>query len=106
MQNKKEAGEDNNGGFFYNPSDPKAGTSTNSEGKIVFRSYGSMTYAGMLALIYANVSRNDVRIISALDWAKKHWTLEENPGMGKEGLFFFYNILSKALFVANVPAIQ
>lgn len=97
MQNKPEAGEDNAGGFFYNPSDPKAGTTTNKSGVVVFRSYGSMTYAGLLALIYADVSRDDVRVRSALDWAAKHWSLDENPGMGGQGLFFFYNVLSKSL---------
>lgn len=97
MQNKPDAGTNDAGGFFYNPSDPKAGAFTNKEGVVVFRSYGSMTYAGLLALIYANVARDDVRVKSAFDWASKHWSLEENPGAGKEGLFFFYNVLTKSL---------
>jgi len=97
MQNKPEAGSENAGGFYYNPSDPKAGTSTNKSNVVVFRSYGSITYAGLLALIYANVSRDDVRVQSAFDWARKHWTLDENPGMGANGLYFFYNVLSKSL---------
>lgn len=97
MQNKPEADEENAGGFVYNPTDPKAGTTTNKSGVVVFRSYGSITYAGLLALVYANVSRDDVRVRSAFDWAAKHWSLEENPGMGAKGTFFFYNILTKAL---------
>jgi len=97
MQNKPEAGKDDAGGFFYNPTDPKAGTTTNEEGVVVFRSYGSITYAGLLALIYAEVARDDVRVQSAFDWASKHWSLEENPGMGAQGLFFFYNVLAKSL---------
>lgn len=97
MQNKPESGAENAGGFFYNPTDPKAGTSTNKEGAVVFRAYGSITYAGMLALIHANVTRDDVRVRSAYDWASQHWTLDENPGMGDQGLFFFYNVLSKCL---------
>jgi len=105
MQNKPESGDDNSGGFYYNPSDPKAGTSTNSTGTVVFRSYGSITYAGMLALIYADVSREDVRVKSAFDWARKHWTLEENPGMGANGQYFFYEILSKALSAFGANAI-
>ncbi len=97
MQNKPESGDENAGGFFYNPTDPKAGATTNAQGVVVFRSYGSITYAGMLALIYANVGRDDVRVKSAMDWAAKHWTLEENPGMGADGVYFFYNILSRSL---------
>lgn len=104
MQNKSEAGEDA-GGFFYNPSDPKAGTRTNAQGMVVFRSYGSITYAGLLALVYANVSKDDVRVKSAFDWATKHWTLDENPGMGPNGLFYFYNVLSKSLNVFGADVI-
>jgi squalene-hopene/tetraprenyl-beta-curcumene cyclase len=97
MQNKPEAGADAAGGFYYNPTDPKAGTSTNKSGVVVFRSYGSITYAGLLALIYANVSRDDVRVRSAFDWAAKHWSLDENPGMGQQGLYFFYDVLTRSL---------
>lgn len=86
------------GGFFYRPeTDPKAGVLTNETGTVIFRAYGSMTYAGMLSLIYADVSRNDSRVRSAFDWAMRHWTLEENPGAGPEGVYYFYNVLTKAL---------
>jgi len=105
MQNKPESGDDNSGGFYYNPSDPKAGTSTNKNGVVVFRSYGSITYAGMLALVYANVSRDDVRVKSAFDWSAKHWSLDENPGMGGSGVYFFYNILSRSLAAYGAQAI-
>lgn len=97
VQNTAATGAENSGGFAYRPDESKAGTTTNKEGVVVFRSYGSMTYAGMLSLIYADVSKNDPRIQSAFDWAVKHWTLEENPGMGDQGLYYFYNILTKAL---------
>ena len=85
------------GGFIYKPGHSMAGTETNSQGEVTFRSYGSMTYAGLLSLIYADVDRDDTRIRSAFDWAVNHWTLDENPGKGQEGLYYFYNVLSKAL---------
>lgn len=97
LQAKPASGEDNAGGMVYNPSDPKAGTLTNEAGIVYFRAYGSMTYAGLLSLIYANVETRDPRVMSALDWSARHWTLEENPGMGRQGLFFFYNVLTRAL---------
>lgn len=59
--------------------------------------YGSMTYAGILSLIYAKVDAGDVRVVAAKDWAMRHWTLEENPGMGQEGLYYFFNTLSKCM---------
>ena len=75
----------------------KAGTYTNAAGELRFRSYGSMTYAGLLSLMYADVNKDDPRVSSAFDWASRHWTLEENPGVGNDGLFYFYNVLSKSL---------
>jgi len=97
VQNKEATGTNNAGGFAYRPDDSKAGTTTNKEGVVVFRSYGSMTYAGLLSLIYSDVKKDDPRVLSAFDWAARHWSLEENPGMKDEGLFYFYNILSKSL---------
>lgn len=97
MQNTPDAGAGEAGGFFYKPGESKAGTVTNESGRIVFRSYGTMTYSGMLALVYAGVDRDDPRVRSAFDWASKHWSLEENPGMGMEGYYFFFNVLSRSL---------
>lgn len=107
IQNRKESNDadwvsetpENKGGFAYHPEESKAGTIKGDDGTVYFRSFGSMTYAGMLSLIYADVDRNDPRVKSALDWSTRHWTLDENPGMGNQGLFYFYNVLSKALAV-------
>jgi squalene-hopene/tetraprenyl-beta-curcumene cyclase len=85
------------GGFVYRPDESKAGTVTNAQGQVVFRTYGSMTYAGLLSLLYADVDRNDSRVKSAFDWSVRHWSLNENPGMGAEGLYYFYNVLAKSL---------
>lgn len=91
---------DDRGGFAYTPG---AGASTtNAEGVIKLRSYGSMTYAGLLSLIYAKVNAQDPRVQAATDWAAAHWTLDENPGMGPEGLYYFYNVLSKSLAAAHI----
>jgi len=97
IQNKASSGPAEAGGFFYKPGESKAGTTTNKDGVVVFRSYASMTYAGLLALIYADVNRNDTRVRSAFQWASQRWTLEENPGMGDQGLYFFFNVLARAL---------
>ena len=85
------------GGFAYNQSESKAGSYTNAEGKVRFRSYASMTYAGILSFIYADVSKTDDRVKSAFDWAAKHWSLDENPGMGQQGYYYFLNVLAKGL---------
>ncbi len=97
IQNLENVPPDQEGGFFYKPGESKAGTLETDDGRIVFRSYGSMTYTGLLSLIYAGVDRDDHRVRSAFDWSVRHWSLDENPGMGMEGYFFFFNVLSRSL---------
>ena len=105
VQNKDTAGSPDAGGFSYRPDESKAGTRTNATGAVVLRSYGSMTYAGLLSLIYADVSRNDPRVQSAFKWAVNNWTLDQNPGMGPEGLYYFYNVMAKSLAAYGQDAI-
>lgn len=105
VQNTEKAGAENAGGFAYRPDESKAGSTTNEAGVVVLRSYGSMTYAGLLSLIYADVSRNDPRVKSAFDWAVNHWSLDENPGMGPQGLYYFYNIMAKSLSAFGQEAV-
>ncbi|MBN1268314.1 MAG: cycloartenol synthase [Kiritimatiellae bacterium] len=88
---------DEKGGFIYRPDASQAGTYTDEKGVVRFRTYGSMTYAGLLSLIYSQVDRDDPRVRSAFDWTTRHWSLDENPGMGQEGLYYFYNVISKGL---------
>ena len=99
----------NAGGFAYKPGASMAGATTNSAGEVQLRSYGSMTYAGLLSLIYAEVDRKDPRVQAAFQWAARNWSLDQNPGMGQQGLYYFYNVLAKALAVQgaeqlNAPA--
>ncbi|HMP73255.1 MAG TPA: terpene cyclase/mutase family protein [Kiritimatiellia bacterium] len=85
------------GGFVYTPEMSMAGSITNEAGDIRLRSYGSMTYAGLLSFIYAEVDRNDPRVQAAFEWSLRHWNLDENPGMGLQGLYYYYQTLAKAL---------
>ena len=61
------------------------------------RSYGSMTYAGYKSLIFAGLPADDPRVIAALDWIRAHWTLAENPGMGRQGWFYYLHGLARAM---------
>jgi len=88
---------ENRGGFVYRPADSKAGTFEMASGETGHRSYGSMSYAGLMSMIYAGVDKDDERVLAAVDWLEKHFTLEENPGMGFEGLYFYYHTMAKAL---------
>jgi squalene-hopene/tetraprenyl-beta-curcumene cyclase len=86
----------NDGGFYYTPAaggQSQAGASPDGG----LRSYGSMTYAGLKSMIYAGLSRDDPRVKAAYDWIRQHYTLEENPGMGAQGLYYYYHTFAKAL---------
>ena len=78
----------NDGGFVYRPGESMAGGTT---------SYGGMTYAGLKSFIYARVSRTDPRVQAAFNWIRKHYTLDENPGIGLQGLYYYYHTMAKAL---------
>jgi len=80
----------NDGGFMYYPGSSKAG---------VLRSYGSMTYAGLKSFIYAKMDEDDERVRAAYNWITKNYTVKENPGIGTDGLFYYYHTMSKALNV-------
>lgn len=96
---------DNKGGFVYFPADSKAGEVQLPEGKVALRSYGSMSYAGLLSYIYAQLDKNDPRVKAVYDWLSRHYTLEENPGMGKDGLYYYYHTMAKALSIYGVETL-
>ena len=70
------------------------------------RSYASMTYSGLKSMIYAGLDKNDPRAKAAYDWARKHYTLAENPGMGQQGLFYYYQTFAKALDAMEVDQVE
>jgi len=103
----------NDGGFVYTPAN--GGESMASElagegrrGELLpegvqpsLRSYGSMSYAGFKSMLYAGLSPNDVRVRAVFDWVRRNWTMEENPGMGQMGLYYYYHTMARALRVAQ-----
>lgn len=93
---------DNRGGFIYAPGQSKAGEQELGEGRVALRSYGSMSYAGLLSFIYAKLTPEDPRVAAVMEWLSKNYSLEENPGLGAQGLYYYYQTMSKALTAANV----
>jgi squalene-hopene/tetraprenyl-beta-curcumene cyclase len=93
------------GGFIYSPDSSKA-EETDSAGRKALRAYGSISYAGMLSYIYAGLKPEDPRVKAVLEWATRNYTLDENPGMGQQGLFFYFHTMAKALSIAQVDTLQ
>lgn len=69
------------------------------------RAYGSMTYVGFKSLIYADLPRNDPRVTAARGWIERNYTLDENPGMGQQGQYYYYLSLARALDAWGSPTI-
>ncbi|MGL4399330.1 MAG: prenyltransferase/squalene oxidase repeat-containing protein [Luteolibacter sp.] len=96
----------NKGGFIYAPGESKAGEDKLPDGRTALRSYGSISYAGLLSFIYAKLSPDDPRIVAVKEWLGKNYTLSENPGMGAQGLYYYYQTMSKALSTANINLLK
>lgn len=93
------------GGFVYDPETSKAGSVTNASGKVALRSYGSISYAGLLSYIYADVKQSDPRVQAVLDWLSSNYSLKENPGMGQQGYYYYLHLMTKALNAAKVDTL-
>ncbi len=96
----------NKGGFIYGPNETKAGEEKLPNGRTALRSYGSMSYAGLLSFIYAKVSANDPRVVAVKEWLGRNYTLTENPGLGAQGIYYYYQTMSKALVAANIDQLK
>ena len=94
------------GGFVYDPDTSKAGGTTNASGQVALRSYGSISYAGLLSYIYADVKQSDPRVVAVMDWLRAHYSLQENPGLGQQGYFYYLHLMTKALNAAGVDTLE
>lgn len=97
--------DEDEGGFIYFPGDTKSDeiviAGPDGKERTALRSYGSMSYAGLLAFIYADMEPGDPRIAAVMSWLQKNFTLEENPGMNAQGLYYYYHTMSKALAITG-----
>ena len=91
----KKATDDDKGGLTYDPTNPDKSQYKTAAGGL--RSLGGMTYSGLKSFLYAGVSKDDERVKAAVDWCRRHYTLEENPGMGQAGLYYYYHTFAKAM---------
>lgn len=108
------------GGFIYattpdaesidgSPGHSSAGeiTETAPDGSRItrHRAYGAMTYAGFKSLIYADLPRDDPRLVDAKRWIDANFTTAENPGMGEQGYYYYVITLARALEAWGEPEI-
>jgi squalene-hopene/tetraprenyl-beta-curcumene cyclase len=92
----------NDGGFVYtaaNGGSSMAGK-TDDGG---LRSYASMTYAGLKSMIYAGLTQDDPRVKAAKNYIARHYSLDENPGLGQQGLYYYYHTFAKTMSALGDP---
>ncbi len=102
-QNRSESNDQawasNDGGFTYMP-----GGSAWTKGT---ESYGSMTGAGLIGLIFAGIDKSDPRIQAAWKWIAENYTVDENPGVsGRRTIFYYYEVLSKVMYAMGQATIK
>ena len=102
------------GGFVYSPANGGESFASDAAGEGRYgekldvkslRSYGSMTYAGFKSLLYAGLSKEDPRVKDALGWISLHYTLDENPGLGQQGYFYYIHAVSRAMLASQLKSV-
>lgn len=105
VENLQKTDGPDKGGAAYNERTPQGGSVTNRAGKVHLRAYGSMSYAAVLSMCSAKLTRGDPRVRNALDYCSRYWSVDENPGMGNQGLYYYFDILARALQAAGVETL-
>ncbi|WP_395748656.1 prenyltransferase/squalene oxidase repeat-containing protein [Prosthecobacter sp.] len=98
--------KENIGAFGYTPVPQAPRGGKKDGGPVPMRYYGSISYAGMLSFIYAGLTPEDPRMKAALEWLGSNYTVDENPGMGAEGLYYYYHTMAKALATAGITQLK
>lgn len=95
----------NDGGFYYTSAaggNSQAGK--NPDGGL--RSYASMTYAGLKSMLYAGLTKDDKRVKAALEWLRKFYSIDQNPGLEQQGLYYYYHTMAKTLSTLEVDLFE
>lgn len=105
------AGKIDDGSFIYSAAgggSTKVTDDKTADGSLP--GYGSMTYAGIKSMIYCGVKPDDPRMKKALEWTKKNYNVERNPGMpdvrAEWGLYYYYHTMAKCLDVLGVDQLE
>jgi squalene-hopene/tetraprenyl-beta-curcumene cyclase len=121
LQNRSESNDQpwagNDGGFIYTDADggsSPAGSFTDPDGQKRFRSYGTMTYAGLKSMMYAGLSKDDPRVKAAWGWITRNWTFDEVPNLkqsdnkkinSETGIFYYCHTAARALSAYGEPIV-
>lgn len=104
------------GGFIYTDGDDgkpgnlktnaQPATTLDASGHSRLITYGSMTYAGFMSYLYAQLDKSDPRVNDAFHWVQSNYTVDENPRVGKQGYFYYVHLMARALHAYGEPQIK
>jgi squalene-hopene/tetraprenyl-beta-curcumene cyclase len=98
------------GGFIYHPLETKLPLASSPEGvshdPAEFRSFGSVTVAGLYGYRVCGVDAKSPRVQGCMNWLERSWSLDENPRMGLESLYYYYMLLAQGLDAAGQEVIE
>lgn len=96
----------NDGGAVYAPGTAKVPLVARADGRYEAPSYGSMTYALLKCLLFSGAPATDARVVAAVGWIARHFTVERNPGFetapdpakaGMQGYYYYLVTMARAL---------
>ena len=71
---------------------------------------GSMTYSLLSSYIALDLKKDDPRVAAALDWCKRNYRFDANPGMTTghehEGLLYYYVFLAKTMKTLGIKELE
>ena len=70
------------------------------------RAYGTMTYAGFKSYLYAELPKDDVRVQAAYGWICRNYSVDENPGIGASGQYYYYLLFGRAMGAWGQPTVK
>jgi len=93
---------DNTGAFVYLPGESEFGTVKSRKGVDVPKPYGSMTYAGIKALIYCGLKDDSPELKAAWKWIVQNYSVSSAPGhKGTDGYYYYLVAMAKAFTAAG-----
>jgi squalene-hopene/tetraprenyl-beta-curcumene cyclase len=94
----------NDGGFIYTAANGGSSVAGKTDDGGL-RSYAAMTYAGLKSMIHAGLGPDDPRVKAAREYISHHYSVDENPGLGQKGLYYYYQTFAKALALVGKATI-
>ncbi|MDB6120948.1 MAG: cycloartenol synthase-like protein [Verrucomicrobiaceae bacterium] len=109
---RKPPGTDGKRAPIISPTTESAGTGKKASAdpvpgrKVALRYSGSMSYDSLLSLVYDKLETDDDRIVAFINWLQQNYTVEENPGLGSKGLYYYYHSIAKVLSIRKIERLK